>query len=220
MQIEANNILQLLKENLTGNVTEEEKPFLDKIHLSGVELLNELNLSEAKNSVALGSLQAVETDSAPSNTEPYAGINIENLEINNAGPQTIRWNERWSFPALTKLFGNMRQVNSARFKHPEELNRPIDANLAVFTGLGNTSSIGKDNMPADKWQQMNGELIGCVTKMTVEGGKLVVVDGDGERISSAPFNYFLSRVLYPANANRDFLDSLADANGNLFTNKK
>ena len=220
LQNEANGILQLLKKNLMENATEEEKPYLEKIYLSGVALLNERNLSEAKNSVALGALQAVETDAAPSNTEPYAGINIENLKINDAAPQTIRWNERWSFAAFTGLFGNMRQINSANFSHPEELNRPIDANLAVFTGLGNTSLVGKDNLPADQWQQMNGELIACVTGMTVEGGKLVVVDGDGERVSSAPFNYFLSRVLYPANANRDFLDVLADANGNLYTDKK
>ncbi|MCY7377380.1 MAG: hypothetical protein LH472_15580 [Pyrinomonadaceae bacterium] len=220
LQSEANDILQLLKKNLMENATEEEKPYLEKIYLSGVALLNERNLSEAKNSVALGALEAVESDAAPTNTEPYAGINIENLEINNAAPHTIRWNERWSFSAFTGIFGNMRQINSAKFAHPEELNRPIDENPAVFTGLGNTSQLGQDNLPADQWQQMNGELIGCVTQMSVEGGKLVVASGDGEKTSSAPFNYFLSRVLYPANAHRDFLDVLAAANGNLYNDKK
>jgi hypothetical protein len=216
LQAETNGILQLLKNNLMKTATDDEKQYLEKIFLSGVALLNERNLSEAKNSVALGALEAVETDSLPSNTEPYAGINIENLRINNAPPQTIRWSERWSFLKFAELFGNMRQINSANFEHPEELNRPIDANLAVFTGLGNTSHIGEDNLPVDQWQQMNGELIGCVTQMTVEGGKLVVAGSDSERTSSTPFNFFLSRVLYPSNATRDFLDVLADANGNLY----
>jgi hypothetical protein len=216
LQTEANGILQLLKNNLLENATEEEKPYLEKIYLSGVALLNERNLSEAKNSVALGALAAVESDSVPANTEPYAGINITNLQINNAEAKTVRWSERWSFAKFAELFGNMRQVNSARFDHPEELNRPIDENLAVFTGLGNTSRIGEDNMPADQWQQINGELISCITQMTVESGKLVVSGGDNERTSSAPFNFFLSRVLYPANATRDFLDMLAEANGNLY----
>ena len=216
LQTEANGILQLLKTNLMENASDEEKKYLEKIYLSGVALLNERNLSEAKNSVALGALQAVSTDSVPENTEPYAGINIENLQINDAAPQTVRWCERWSFPAFAGLFGNMRQINSASFKHADELNRPLDANLAVFTGLGNTSSIGKDNFPADQWQQMNSELIACITQMTVEGGKLVVANGDNERPSSAPFNYFLSSVLYPSNAHRDFLDALAEANGNLY----
>jgi len=216
LHAEANGILQLLKANLLENATEEEKPFLEKVHLMGVALLNERNLSEAKNSVALGALDALETDAVPTNTEPYAGININNLQINNAETKTVRWSERWSFLKFAELFGNMRQINSARFEHPEELNRPIDANLAVFTGLGNTSRIGEDNMPADQWQQMNGELIGCITQMTVEGGKLVVAGSDNERTSSAPFNFFLSRVLYPVNANRDFLDTLADTNGNLY----
>lgn len=220
LRTEANGILTLLKKNLLENANEDEKQYLEKIYLSGVALLNERNLSEAKNSVALGALQAVESDAAPTNTEPYTGINVNNLQINNAGPQTIRWSERWSFPAFTGLFGNMRQINSSRFAHPEELNRPLDANLAVFTGLGNTSRIGEDNLPADQWQQMNGELIACITQMTVEGGKLVVAGSDGEKTSSTPFNYFLSRVLYPANAHRDFLDVLADANGNLYTDKK
>ncbi len=216
LHAEANGILQLLKANLLENATEEEKPFLESVKLSGVALLNERNLSEAKNSVALGALDALETDSVPTNTEPYAGININNLQINNAETKTVRWSERWSFVKFAELFGNMRQINNARFEHPEELNRPIDANLAVFTGLGNTSRIGEDNMPADQWQQMNGELIGCITQMTVEGGKLVVAGSDNEKTSSAPFNFFLSRVLYPVNANRDFLDTLAEANGNLY----
>jgi hypothetical protein len=216
LQAEANGILLLLKKNLLENATEEEKEYLEKINLSGVALLNERNLSEAKNSVALGALNAVETDSAPTNTEPYAGVNIKNLQVNDAEPKNLRWSERWSFLRFAELFGNMRQINRASFEHPEELNRPIDANLAVFTGLGNTSLIGEDNLPADQWQQMNGELIACVTQMTVEGGKLVVAGNDGERTNSAPFNFFLSRVLYPADANRDFLDVLAEKNGNLY----
>lgn len=173
LQNEANHILQLLKKNLLENATEEEKPYLEKIYLSSLALLNERNLSEARNSVALGALHAVKSDAAPENTEPFAGVNIENLEINDAAPHTIRWKEGWSFPAFTGLFGNMRQINRASFAHPDELNHPIDKNLAVFTGLSNTSLIGKDNLPADQWQQMNGELIGSIIGMTVEGGKLV-----------------------------------------------
>lgn len=220
LQQKANHILTLLKKNLLENATDEEKKYLEKIYLSGVALLNEHNLSEAKNSVALGALQAVESDAAPTNTEPYAGITVNDLQINNAPPQTIQWYERWSFDAFRGFFGEIGQINSSSFAHPEELNRPIDANLAVFTGLGNMNKIGEDNLPDDQWQQMNGELIACVTQMSVEGGKLVVAGSDGEKTSSTPFNYFLSRVLYPANAHRDFLDVLADANGNLYTDKK
>ena len=216
LQNEANNILQLIKQNLLESGTEEEKTYLENTHLSGLALLNEQNLSDAKNSVARGALQAVDDGKIPEHTEPYAGINIEGLEINNSKPHTIRWSDRWSFPAFIERFGNMRQINSSSFKHPEQLNSPIDKNLAVFTGIGNTSKIGVDNLPGDQWQQLNGELIGSITGMTVEGGKLVVLNSDGERICSTPLNYFLSRVLYPSNNYRDFLDVLADKNDCLY----
>ncbi len=217
LQLEAEYILGLLKENLLKKASEAERQIIEKIHISGLNLLNERNLSEAKNSVALGALQAVETEPIFDDTEPYSGIDIKNLKLNMAEPQNIRWFEKWSHPAFQTRFGRLPNLNHISFEHPENLGSPIDLNLSAFIGLGNTNDGKTDNMPAATWQQMNGNLISGIRNMSIEGGQLVVADthNNEEKHSAAPFNYFLSSILYPSDGQRDFLDVLAEENGNL-----
>ncbi len=218
LQTEANGILQLLKANLREVVTEDELEFLEKVHLSGVELLNETNLSRAKNSVALGALQAIEEIYTLENTEPFAGFTVADFQIDGGDPRTIRWCERWSFDSFQDIFGRMRQINSIAFHQPDNLNLPIDKNLAIFTGLGNASHIGEDNLPASTWQKINGGLGDGIRRTEVNGNKLVVPNPmkASEFHSAAPLNYFLSEILYPADDHNDFLTDLAKANGNLY----
>jgi hypothetical protein len=212
LHTEADQVLGMLKEGLSESASEEDKSILEKVHLSGVALLNEKNLSDAKTSVALGAAEAIPSEGATERTEPYAGVTIPALRVNESEPETVRWSDRWSYAAFNGKFGTMRQIDRANFEHPEQLNRPMDRNLAVFTGLGNISRLGVDNLPANEWQQVNSELISSVRQTRVEGGRLVVTDASGERHSSSPINFFISQVLYPSNNHRDFLDVLAEVN--------
>jgi hypothetical protein len=213
---EAEHILALLKANLLKNASESERQIIEKIYISGLNLLNEKNLSEAKNSVALGALKAVETAESTDDKEPFAGININQLKINDAEPQDIKWFERWSNQAFQTRFGRLPSLNSISFEHPENLGSPIDDNLATFIGLGNSNDGRTDNLPATTWQQMNGQLINGIKSMKIDGGKLIVpVDDENEKPPASPFNYFLSSILYPADGQLDFLDTLAEVNGNL-----
>ncbi len=203
---EAETILTLLKDQLERHVSEEEfNNYLKKMTVGSVELLNESSLSKSKNSVALGALLATAADGGTAEKSPYTGVNIRDLKINNFPHTTIRWCDRWSLDEFRRRFGNMEQINSVSFAAPEENNSPMDGTLSLFTALGNTDSLGgEDNLPADIWAKVNSEVLASLSGLTISG----------ERLSTTPINHFLSEVLYPANEETDFLDKLAETNGN------
>ena len=185
-----------------------------------MQLLNERNLTEAKSRVALGALRAVESYGSFANTEPFAGITIKDLQINGNQPRTVRWCERWRTKSFTQSEEDqIPQINSANFAHPDELNAAMDETMKIFTGLGNTSDLRTDNMPASAWQQINGQLINGIRRMKIDGKRLAVPNPheEKENDSAAPSNFFLVRVLY--NDQPDFLEVLAEKNGN-FNNHK
>lgn len=216
----AEHILRMLKSNLAKVVTDEEKPYLDKIFISDLKLLNEKNLSDAKSRVALGALRASDSSVSLADTEPFAGITIKDLQINKYPARTVRWCERWRTKSFTASDEDqIEQINSVNFEHPEELNNAIDETMKVFTGLGNTDDLKTDNMPAATWQQMNGQLISGIRQMKIDGKRLAVDNPDNEKVkdSAAPSNFYLARILY--NDQPDFLEVLAEINGN-FNNRK
>jgi hypothetical protein len=215
----AEHILRLLKLSLEKVVTAKEKPYLEKIYITDLELLNETNLSDAKSRVALGALSASESV-PPKGKEPFAGMTIEGLQINGNKPRTVRWCERWRTQSFTaSKEEQIGQINSSTFAHPEELNNPLDDVMKVFTGLGNTNDLKTDNMPAATWQQINGQLISGIKQMKIDGESLAVDNpaNEKEKDNAAPSNFFLARILY--NDQPDFLEVLAKTNGN-FNNHK
>ncbi len=132
----------------------------------------------------------------------------------------MRWCERWRTKSFTASDEDqIGQINSANFAHPEELNNPLDEVMKIFTGLGNTDDHKTDNMPAAAWQQINGQLISGIRQMKIDGNRLAVDNADDEKTkdSAAPSNFFLARILY--NDQPDFLEVLAETNGN-FNNHK
>jgi hypothetical protein len=202
---EAKDILNLLKERLSAVVAEEEKPFLDKIHLESVDLLNEESLSKAKTSVALGALFEGSKNAAVADTAPYAGITFRDFQINGSDPKTVRWCDRWSYDSFRDIFGKFTDIKSRSFSMPDELKDPLDQTLSVFTAVGNTSNFGKDNSPDGMWMKLNSQVVKSVTDK---------LQTEGERLNLVPLNYFLSEVLYPPDAGSDLLDKLADSNLN------
>ncbi len=204
---EAEQILNLLKRQLADSAHGEEKECLDALQIFNIELLNEQDLSKAKTSVAVGALNAdPDASSRRKNTTPFAGVTIRELKINDFNPDTIRWCDRWSFDVFKKRFGFMDEVREADFEKSEELHRPMDAVLSVFTCLGNVTRNDEDNMPETVWTNINGEVSKHISQMR------------GDRLGATPVNHFLSDVLYPDNAQRDFLDTLAEKNGNYKSN--
>jgi len=202
---EAKDILNLLKERLASVVTEEEKPFLEKIHLESVDLLNEDSLSKAKTSVALGALSDGSKNTAAADTAPFAGITITDLAINRSEPKTVRWCDRWSYDNFRELFGRFSEITSRDFAQPDELKNPFDETLSIFTAVGNTSKFGKDNSPEGMWMRLNSQVVKSISDK---------LQTEGERLNLVPINYFLSEILYPQDSVNDALDKLADSNLN------
>ncbi|MFN0141501.1 MAG: hypothetical protein ACKVQW_15625 [Pyrinomonadaceae bacterium] len=202
---ESKEILALLKERLSKTLTDEEKPFLDKIYIESVDLLNQDSLSSAKTSVALGALFDGSKNTAVADTSAYAGMTIKDMEINGSAPKTIRWCDRWSYDAFRDIFGRFTDIKSRSFAQPDELKEPIDDTLGIFTAVGNTSSFGKDHSPEGFWMKLNSQIVKSLTDK---------LQTEGERLNLVPINYFLSEILYPTDSVSNMLDKLAESNLN------
>jgi hypothetical protein len=207
LEEESQEILKLLQKFLAKVVEPHEQPYLEKLRIFNIELLNEDNLSRAKIAVALGALEAdPERVDKGRSTSPYTGITIRKLALNNFDPATIRWCERWGFDHFKERFGVMDQINSSDFQKPKDLRHPLDPGLSVFTCLGNAGRIDEDIMPEETWNNINGEVIANIAYLK------------GDRVEHSPINHFISQILYPERSQRDFLDILAEKNGNFKSN--
>lgn len=209
---EAQTILKSLKTQLAQHTTPEEREYLDGLKISNLVLLNEDNLSKAKTNVALGALNAdrVRGVGDRSTTMPYTGITLEDLQLSGANPQTIRWCERWGSASFKEKFPGVEQVEDGSFVVPEDLERPFNAVLSAFTSIGNVRNQDQDNMPATAWTNINGRLTEFVSSLR----------GNVERLEVSPINHFLSEVLYSKKAANDYLDTLAEVNGNYKANSR
>lgn len=203
---EAKKILRLLKERLAGAATEEEREYLDALKIYNLILLNEENLSKAKTNVALGALNAARgrTNIDRSSTMPYAGFTLEKMEMSGSQPATIRWCERWGLQSFQAKFPGVEQVENGNFAAPENLEAPLSPILSVFTSVGNVRAGDDDNMPGEAWTNINGRVEDFVSTLS----------GRIERLEVSPINHLLSEVLYSRRAAKDFLDTLAQVNGN------
>lgn len=215
---EADRIIDVIKKNCRDTLSPAEQELLDAIYVSSVELLNETQLGKAKSCVAIGALRALESEHDLSNTDPYSGIGVKGITINNSGSKEVRWCDRWSLDGFSNVFGAFQQIDDVAFDLPDYLSKPIDENLAVFTSIGNTSAIGRDNMPGETWQKINGGLNKALLSMKVVGDQIVVPNplDEGDQPKAAMLNYFLSELLYSADVQNDMLDDLAKANDSLF----
>lgn len=209
---EAQEILKLLKRQVTETLSDEERKYLDGLQVFGVELLNETNLSKAKTDVAVGALNAERDQrnggSDPEATLPYTGLTVRELRINDFAPTTVRWRDRWGFEEFRRKLGFMDKIISARFEQPKGLRTPLDPVLSVFTCIGNSSRNDQDNMPGETWRDINAELCENIASLK------------GNRLKMSPINYFISKVLYPEDEQRDFLDTLAEENGSYKTERR
>jgi hypothetical protein len=208
LQTEAEEILKLLKKFLSSLVTEEERQYLDALTILSVQLLNADDLSRGKIGVAVGALTVEDgTDDEKDHRARYAGITIKDLRLNSFTPTTVRWCDRWGFEEFKTRLGAMDAINRSEFELPEDLQQPFDSVLSTFTCLGNTSRNDQDNMPKTIWTNINAEIGRNITELR------------GERLESSPISHFMSDVLYPEDTQRDFLDTLAEENGNFKAQK-
>lgn len=205
---EAAGILRLLQKQMAESLPPNKQPYLAALEVTGMELLNESDLSRAKTDVAVGALSADgSTRAGKGGARPYTGSTLRGLQINNFEPATITWHDRWGFEELAQKFGPMDKIRSLTFEQPKGLRKPLDPALTVFTCLGNTSRNDVDNMPETTWRDMNGEL--CQNVTSTEGNRLAV----------API-FFISKILYPEDEQRDFLDILAEENGDFKSDRR
>jgi hypothetical protein len=199
VQEEAQKILALLQDKLSQSVSESESQYLRSLSIYSVELLNQKTLSRAKIGVAIGALGA--KSSGRSRTH-YAGMTVNNLKLNDFKPTTVRWCDRWGFEELKNKFGDMDEIDRAEFDLAGNMQKPFDPVLSVFSSLGNTSRNDLDNMPAEVWTKINGEVGDSIKSLR------------GNRVEMTPISHFVSSVLYPDDPQGDFLDTLAETNNN------
>jgi hypothetical protein len=212
MQEEAQAILRTLKAQLLEHVTDEELPYLEGLKIASLILLNEENLSKAKTNVALGALNAerVRRVADRSATMPYTGVTLEGLQLSGSNPETVRWCDRWGIESFKEKFPGVEQVEDGGFSLPDDLEKPFSSVLSVFTSIGNVRTQDHDNMPRTAWTNINGRLGEFVSSLR----------GNIERLEVSPINHFLSEVLYSRKAANDYLDTLADVNGNYKSNSR
>ncbi len=162
--------------------------------------------------MALGALNAdrVRGIGDRNTTMPYTGVTLEELQMSNANPQTIRWCERWGSTSFKKKFPGVEQIEDGSFTVPDDLEKPFNPVLSAFTAIGNVRNQDQDNMPATAWTNINGRLTEFVSTLR----------GNVERLEVSPINHFLSEVLYSKKASNDYLDLLADVNGNFKNNSR
>jgi hypothetical protein len=206
---EAKKILSLLKAQLIKSVDKEDFAYLEALKIFRVELLNEEDLSKAKTGVALGALNAdSDSRSILEEMRPYTGITLKGLRINKFAPFDVQWSNRWGFEEFKEKAGAMDQITAVKFEEPKSMKTPLDSVLSIFTALGNVSRNDEDNMPQEVWADMNAALCRRVARL------------EGNRLGPSPINFFLSTVLYPQDGQRDFLDTLAEENGNFKTERR
>jgi hypothetical protein len=209
---EAQAILKTLKARLGEHVTADEREYLDALKVSSLMLLNEENLSKAKTNVALGALNADRARGMGerSTTMPYTGVTLLDLQLSGANPETIRWCERWGSASFKEKFPGVEQVEDGTFAVPNDLEKPFSSVLSAFTSIGNVRSQDHDNMPQTAWTNINGRV----------GEFVASLRGNVERLEVSPINHFLSDVLYSKKASNDYLDTLAEVNGNYKSNSR
>jgi hypothetical protein len=209
---EAQTILKTLKAQLLDHVTEEERSYLEALKIASLILLNEENLSKAKTNVALGALNADRVRGAGERgaTMPYTGVTLEDLQLSGSSPATIRWCDRWGVTSFKEKFPGVEQVEDGTFSLPDDLEKPFSSVLSAFTSIGNVRHQDQDNMPTTAWTTINGRLGDFVSSLR----------GNVERLEVSPINHFLSEVLYSKKAANDYLDTLAEVNGNYKSNSR
>ncbi len=205
---------ELLKDYEGEELSEErqrERDCLLNLRVSDVDLLNERTLSKAKTDVPVGALTTVVQRQAQSNgsesTSPYAGVTLGGVSLNGSHPVTVRWCDRWGIEDIKRKHGfhHMRgeRVDNLEIAPPESYERPLDHALSVFTLLAGSGQ--SDPMPPEEWQKINSLLCDYGA----------YVDPESYKLARAPINYFVSRILYPEDAEHLFIKRLAEINKTL-----
>jgi hypothetical protein len=206
---EAKALLSLIKQKVKPLLSDEEQAYLE-LEVKDVFLLSEEDLSKAKTSVARGAIDASAQDTNVVDKAPYTGVNIPQLQIGQADNKVNwRWCDRWSAATLTKVFGRIKEIKTIEDAVSPDLEAPFDPLLAVFTAIGKLEPPMEDTLPSSVWRDVNSEVLQrSIRRLQIAG----------DRLTTAPLNYYLSEVLYPDDAPRDFLDDLARVNGHFKNN--
>ncbi len=212
---EAQQILESLKQRLlrdydehtTDETLRRERACLAHLRVSDIDLLNEADLSEAKTKVPKGALKDLDKKggAAPDDARirSYVGVNLPRVRVNGHADVALRWCDLWGDAELRALVKQRlgfleRNLDSFQIGAPASYERPLDHALEVFTSL--SSSGDHDPLPPEEWQKINSELCNGAAYL------------EGNRLTLAPINYFVSRILYPDNAEHLFLNRLAVIN--------
>lgn len=184
----AENILQKhLKPALLKTLAESERPLLERLKVSSVDLLNETSFREAKTSTAFGALRVTREDEmSKGNLLPYTGITIPALRINDFRPIAIRWFDRWDKVTFQQALAehDFADISQLACDEQETLQQPFDPLLSVFTRLANRENTQIDPAPPATWEKLNGPLF----------RKGVYLDNGKTRHS--PLSLFLTLGLY------------------------
>ncbi len=201
---QANKILTALKEILANHLTEADKPRIEKLNVTRLDLLNEEHLAAAKTAAALGALKVAGSPAkVASNLASYTGMNINHMKINMIDkPLQITWNERWSLKRMNELTGlDVEILNHLAITEPISMREPFDPLLSLFSRLGNPAQPSVDPLPGDEWERINAAII--------KGEDYL----DQGRLKYSPLQLLLTRILYPEKEIHARLEKLAEVTG-------
>jgi len=213
---ESTDILDILKLRLSEHP--ETKQLLhrikDSLRIFSVDLLNEKVIGEGKTALARGAVLlsldgGLSHEGVVEANPPFAGVTLSDVKINDEGPITIRWCDRWQhedFAAILRQSGWESAVREMRLSiaPPSDKHgtvKPLDPLLEGFVQLCNVKNFKEGQLDAEDWHQINSRLLKADQYLD-----------NSQHPKQPPVSVFLSKILYSENDEYPYMEELAIRN--------
>jgi hypothetical protein len=223
LQQEVERMFKFLKKSLVDLVEKEDESSgrterlkkLDSVKSLTVKLLNETVLSQAKTAVAMGALKAQTadiTDEASAeerNATAFAGLSMKNSKVNTL-QLPIAWYDKWDIEHIRDRVQDLHKkdllgIQSFATGSIPKVSEPFDNLLKIFFQIGNVASYDDEvSLPEEMWQAINALLHQDRIYYRSE-----------RELGPSPINYFIGELLYPEDAEHEYLQDLARLNKSL-----
>lgn len=213
---ESKDILDILKLRLSEH--SETKHLLheikDSLRIFSVDLLNEKVIGEGKTALARGAVllsldRTLRREGVVEVNPPFSGVTFSDVKINDEGPITIRWCDRWhheDFATILRRSGWEGVVREMRLSIGPGGEKggaitPLDPLLEGFVQLCNVKNFKEGQLEAEEWHQINSRLLNADQYLD-----------NSLNPKQPPVSVFLSKILYSENDEYPYMENLAIRN--------
>lgn len=223
---ESKDILEILKLRLSEHP--ETKQLLhkmkDSLRIFSVDLLNERVIGEGKTALARGAILlalegSLNQEGSVGGPKAFAGVTLPEVRINDDGPISIRWCDRWQHEdfalklrqaspdsdaeADSEGVLGLREMRLAigGTREKDASIKPLDPLLEGFVQLCNVKNFKEAQLLPEEWHQINSRLLNADQ----------YVDNNLNP-SQPPVSVFLSKILYSENDEYPYMEKLAIRN--------